>query len=1097
MKKRLISIWLCAVIVLSAAVIFPVSTEAATANEDRMITMFADFYNTYKTAVNEVANAIASGSSRVDISSSAVPYADREQLMELVLSTRAELFFVKGHYSYGTFTSGGKTCIRYVNFNYNHTEAEQRRISFARAAQDWIARCNSVCTSGKAVELALALHDLLGYNLNAVYDNDRTGDVYTAMTEGAGNSYSTSVVYSYLLARLGIKSEIIKTNKGYYCNKICLSGKYYFADVYADSTMGGAKLCHNRFLLGDSAMSQVIYGTYTSAFSSDTAYDNKKIHDMYGKVGINGNYWYAISNSGATKRIAKYRLSSNSLTLMGIVSGSNNSSCDSCDGILYYNTSTEVEALNMRNNEVSSYAENKFGGTIVGIECRNGGVYVSTTDGSDVYGSSSFQIDRYIHQYPDFVAKYGGAVDRIVDGIKHLEREIDITRFKVPVAAEGGGTNDIRFRDIVWDGNPELGVYETYRYDTRYHAVIPLTFVTDSAGQYYTTAKFDCPYLEAEVDERIRQFEERVNWYLKGIDDEMSDMEKVIYLHDKIVQNVVYIPEAESETRAYQALVEGKGNCYSRSHALAYLLSKVHVNCEVTGESNHSLNKVYLDGKWYIIDSTWADDETSHRIWRNDFLISDELRKGGDPNHIIYTSFEADKKYDNYMFHDSCDSHIRVLNGKWYMINGKAGRGSNRRSLMEYDIKTNTAKVLYTFTNDKWWDHATAYSDLDEYNGIIYYNKPGYIMKYNPSTNIHSVFAVNTYGKPFVGVRIEDGVLYAEVADKGKIDESVLKCIGNCDGKPATAPALNLDSLNITGGKWLSSARWEFDPQRLTLDKTSTGFEMIIKDVPAGTHFFKLFANGDRREVFGMASETSSSAYGTQFLIGQGKSSSFKFTVPQDCSNSMIVFRVNTENYDPITRTGAVVSTSVVPQGGPSHKVRLVGNGQGSWLSGASWDYDSSELLNTVSHDGTCTYSFNGVTSTARFFIEVDGEVYGESRLSPYSGGFNAAVKDSKCIEVKNPKGYDKINILITARLISGKPHYCIDVTDARAMMGDVNLDGRIDIMDATMIQRYISQSESLNISQRENADVDRSGSVTIADATTIQKYIAKIIFKF
>lgn len=59
------------------------------------------------------------------------------------------------------------------------------------------------------------------------------------------------------------------------------------------------------------------------------------------------------------------------------------------------------------------------------------------------------------------------------------------------------------------------------------------------------------------------------------------------------------------------------------------------------------------------------------------------------------------------------------------------------------------------------------------------------------------------------------------------------------------------------------------------------------------------------------------------------------------------------------------------------------------------------------------------------------------------------------------------------------------------AELGDVNMDGKITIADATLIQKYVGNQETLTADQLVIADVNYSGSVTVADATAIQKYVA------
>lgn len=61
-------------------------------------------------------------------------------------------------------------------------------------------------------------------------------------------------------------------------------------------------------------------------------------------------------------------------------------------------------------------------------------------------------------------------------------------------------------------------------------------------------------------------------------------------------------------------------------------------------------------------------------------------------------------------------------------------------------------------------------------------------------------------------------------------------------------------------------------------------------------------------------------------------------------------------------------------------------------------------------------------------------------------------------------------------------------------MLGDVDDDGRVSIMDATMIQRHIAQLTTISEERIKSADTDKDGKVSIMDATVIQRFIAQLI---
>ncbi len=68
------------------------------------------------------------------------------------------------------------------------------------------------------------------------------------------------------------------------------------------------------------------------------------------------------------------------------------------------------------------------------------------------------------------------------------------------------------------------------------------------------------------------------------------------------------------------------------------------------------------------------------------------------------------------------------------------------------------------------------------------------------------------------------------------------------------------------------------------------------------------------------------------------------------------------------------------------------------------------------------------------------------------------------------------------------------ETTEANVvLLGDVNLDGKVTIQDATLIQKAIAKLATLDEVQTAAADATEDGEVNIKDATAIQKWIAKV----
>ncbi|MBQ8573196.1 MAG: leucine-rich repeat protein [Ruminococcus sp.] len=59
--------------------------------------------------------------------------------------------------------------------------------------------------------------------------------------------------------------------------------------------------------------------------------------------------------------------------------------------------------------------------------------------------------------------------------------------------------------------------------------------------------------------------------------------------------------------------------------------------------------------------------------------------------------------------------------------------------------------------------------------------------------------------------------------------------------------------------------------------------------------------------------------------------------------------------------------------------------------------------------------------------------------------------------------------------------------------LGDVNNDGKVNIKDATLIQKFAAKLQKFDEGESLRADVNTDGKVNVKDATAIQKYAAKI----
>ncbi len=101
-------------------------------------------------------------------------------------------------------------------------------------------------------------------------------------------------------------------------------------------------------------------------------------------------------------------------------------------------------------------------------------------------------------------------------------------------------------------------------------------------------------------------------------------------------------------------------------------------------------------------------------------------------------------------------------------------------------------------------------------------------------------------------------------------------------------------------------------------------------------------------------------------------------------------------------------------------------------------------------------------------------------------------------------EGEYPIEILLESCLVSGKYDLTENVTLVQGSIfvgeyrfGDVDGNGKINILDANLVRRYTAKLTELDVEQKKAADVDGNGKINILDANLIRRYTAKLIDSF
>lgn len=176
------------------------------------------------------------------------------------------------------------------------------------------------------------------------------------------------------------------------------------------------------------------------------------------------------------------------------------------------------------------------------------------------------------------------------------------------------------------------------------------------------TINFTYKYDVEEASEMLRETEAAANEITSQLDDNMSDYEKLKYIHDYLVLNVESAVEGDYVDSVYGALVNKKALCEGYAKAFSYLCNLIGVeNMIVTGYTgvDHMWNMVKLEGSWYHVDIGWDQPSEALRerypdlILYQYFLVDDAvIQNNRSINNYLCAPPKAETETMNYFVYE-------------------------------------------------------------------------------------------------------------------------------------------------------------------------------------------------------------------------------------------------------------------------------------------------------------------------------------------------------------------------------------------------------------------------------------------------------------
>ncbi len=311
-----------------------------------------------------------------------------------------------------------------------------------------------------------------------------------------------------------------------------------------------------------------------------------------------------------------------------------------------------------------------------------------------------------------------------------------------------------------------------------------------------------CPFYldeKSEIQAQQEKFDQRVNEILSLVDDNMTEFEKALVVHDEIALNCEYLNDEDNMKyiTAYGALVNEKANCQGYSAAFSHLMSLLGIETEVVESSSlfHVWNKVKIDGSWYNADVTWDDplyDKQGH-VSHKYFLLSNAAIAGIDSgtNKDYGFGYESKKctstKYDKSEFH-KIDTRFCFVDDDCYVIDNNYG-STCQKCLIKFDPITGKYDIEKKF-DVKWMSGATdtsywknTFLSLEVHDDLLYLNTVNKVYTYDVINKKLDEFVpdvnISAQNKAFYGLIIKGCDVFVATADKPN-EQQVLTNIGKC-----------------------------------------------------------------------------------------------------------------------------------------------------------------------------------------------------------------------------------------------------------------------------------------------------------------------------
>ena len=304
------------------------------------------------------------------------------------------------------------------------------------------------------------------------------------------------------------------------------------------------------------------------------------------------------------------------------------------------------------------------------------------------------------------------------------------------------------------------------RYPDLFFVESGISYTYTSAGQVVTlkpSYRITGKELEAARDLVNRSMDE----ICAGVDDNWSDFEIALYLHDYLCLHFSYDTTYQIYD-TYSFLTTGRGVCQAYTLTYMALLARYGIASDVavSTDMNHIWNVITLGGRAYHVDVTWDDPipdvagQALHaNFLRSDAGISETGHYAWESEHVC-----ASEAYER-TFLAQVSVPFSYTAGQWFYADGKT------HAVYVADFTTmSTQSVLQT--DEKWLTpdggsyYLDAFMGMGTYRGNLIYNTPKKILAQNVQSGVVVEIAAELpRGMQIWGLWVDADTVYYSVSD--------------------------------------------------------------------------------------------------------------------------------------------------------------------------------------------------------------------------------------------------------------------------------------------------------------------------------------------